>query len=491
MKELPMSIYKSMVDAVPTAVLLIQDGVFVDCNQFAVKILNARDKSDIIGKPPSLISPERQPDGSFSDEKSRVAIEAAMQGRAQRFHWQHITLDKKTLNVEVTMERITVDGVTYLQSSFRDLKVQVFLAKDVELLSQAYAKMAEGDLTVRVELIKPDEDTREYDEMIIKLRDAVRGIVISLQKNIGDVNKNMQNLTSTADNANKSIGEATQGVNQIAKNAGEVSTNAQKAADGIEQMSKAMQDMSAAVEEITSSMESVSTQAKAANDSAKEGAVLAENVNKDMGEITVQAGKTYDVVKDIEKQMADISKIIVLIRDLANQTNLLALNAAIEAARAGEHGRGFAVVASEVKSLAQESRASAEKIEEMITHLNIATKTAGDGMEEAKVLVGKGATAAQQALESFKKIQKAAETVANSASEVAAATEEQAATTEEITASVHEVGGLIERTAKEASDAAAATEESAAALDEITRMIQAVNDIAVEAMNANRRFKVE
>jgi methyl-accepting chemotaxis protein len=210
-----------------------------------------------------------------------------------------------------------------------------------------------------------------------------------------------------------------------------------------------------------------------------------------MTEITGATNNVYGIVKDIEKQMNDIGKIIVLIRDLASQTNLLALNAAIEAARAGEHGRGFAVVASEVKSLAQESRSSAEKIEEMITQLNLATKKATDAMEGSKVLVNKGLGESQQALEAFKQIQKAAETVANSASEVAAATEEQAATTEEITASVHEVANLIERTAKEAGDAAAATEESAAAIDEITRMIQTVNNVAVEAMEANKKFKVD
>ncbi|MDD1702561.1 MAG: methyl-accepting chemotaxis protein [Methanoregula sp.] len=386
---------------------------------------------------------------------------------------------------EVKLVYITYNEIT------RVVKTREYMEKEVSAMSLVYGKMAAGDLTARYEITPPDEDTKETHDQIIKLRDAVRGIVVNLEKNIGDVNKQMQNLTTSADSAGRSIEDASKGVNQIAKNAGQVSENAQKAAEGVDQMSKAMQDMSAAVEEITSSMESVSTQAKSANDSAKEGAILADTVNKDMTEITTATNNVHGIVKEIEKQMADISKIIVLIRDLANQTNLLALNAAIEAARAGEHGRGFAVVASEVKSLAQESRSSAEKIEEMITHLNAATKKASDAMEASKELVGKGVVASADALGAFRKIQSAAETVANSASEVAAATEEQAATTEEITASVHEVGNLIERTAKEAGDAAAATEESAAALDEITRMIQAVNDVAVEAMEANRRFKVE
>ena len=383
----------------------------------------------------------------------------------------------------------------YVYIAYNDItkmtKVHDYMANEVDELAKIYALMAQGDLTPRYKLTEPDADTKENYDILVKLRDAVRGIVVALENNLGDVNKRMQNLTSTSDSATRSVEDASKSVNQIAKNAGQVSENAQKASEGIEQMAKAMQDMSAAVEEITSSMESVSSQANNANSSAKSGAILAENVNKDMTEITNSTNNVYDIVKDIEKQMNDIGKIIVLIRDLASQTNLLALNAAIEAARAGEHGRGFAVVASEVKSLAQESRSSAEKIEDMITQLNLATKKATDAMELSKTLVSKGFSESAQALDAFKTIQKAAETVANSASEVAAASEEQAATTEEITASVTEVSNLIEHTAKEAGDAAAATEESAAAIDEIARMVNTVNEVAVGAMEANRKFKVE
>ncbi|MCK9631855.1 MAG: methyl-accepting chemotaxis protein [Methanoregula sp.] len=373
----------------------------------------------------------------------------------------------------------------------KNIKIQEFMGKGVDDFIETCKEAATGNLMVRLEIAKPDTDTQEVHDQLVKLRDGIRGLIVSLRQNITNVNDQMQNLTTTSDSATRSVEDASKSVNQIAKNAGSVSENAQKASEGIEQMAKAMQDMSAAVEEITSSMESVSTQANNANSSAKAGALLAENVNKDISEISVGTNQVYGVVKDIGKQMNDISKIVVLIRDLASQTNLLALNAAIEAARAGEHGRGFAVVASEVKSLAQESRSSAEKIEEMITQLNLATMKAADGMEGAQEHVRKGVGESQQALEVFRTIQKAAETVANSASEVAAATQEQAATTEEITASVSEVATLIEHTAKEAGDAAAATEESAAAIDEIARMVHTVNEVAVGAMEANRKFKVD
>lgn len=482
--------YESILDAVPFPIHVTDNDMsWTYMNKAFEKLLienhEITDRASAYGKPCSTAN------ANICKTKNCGIYQLKNTGKNETFFDWHGASCKQTTAPVLDIHGKTVGYVETVQDLTSVMKSQNYMAQEIKALGEVYGKMAEGDLTVRYELTAPDEDTKIAHDQLIMLRDSVRGIVINLQQNIGAVNKQMQNLTTSADNAGRSIEDASKGVNQIAKNAGQVSENAQKAAEGVDQMSKAMQDMSAAVEEITSSMESVSTQAKSADSSAKEGAILADTVNKDMTEITDATNNVHGIVKDIEKQMADISKIIVLIRDLANQTNLLALNAAIEAARAGEHGRGFAVVASEVKSLAQESRSSAEKIEEMITHLNSATKKATEAMDASKVLVNKGVEASAQALGAFQKIQKAAETVANSASEVAAATEEQAATTEEITASVHEVAGLIERTAKEAGDAAAATEESAAALDEITRMIQTVNDVAVEAMEANRKFKVE
>jgi len=370
------------------------------------------------------------------------------------------------------------------------IKNQEYMAHEIAELQKIYAIGAAGDLTQRYHLTEPDEDTRETYDQIVALRDSVRGIINALQINIKDVNRRMQEMVDNSVDASRSIDDASLGLGQIARNTGVVSEKAQHATNNINDMARAMQDMSATVEEVTSSMESVATQAKAANEAADKGASFVENVNKGMTDIKASTENVDNVVREIVNQMSDIGKIITLIRDLANQTNLLSLNAAIEAARAGEHGRGFAVVASEVKALAQESRSSAERIEEMITHLNMASKKAIDAMEISKTLVSKGLLAASEAQTAFQTIQSASETVARNASEVAAATEEQAATVEEMTASTQEIANLIEQTAKESTDAAAATEESSAAIDEITKMIKNVSNVANDALLANQKFKV-
>ncbi len=60
------------------------------------------------------------------------------------------------------------------------------------------------------------------------------------------------------------------------------------------------------------------------------------------------------------------------VRKVAGKINVLALNASIEAARAGEQGRGFAVVATEVRSLAQSSAHTGQRISSKVLEITAA-----------------------------------------------------------------------------------------------------------------------
>jgi methyl-accepting chemotaxis protein len=280
------------------------------------------------------------------------------------------------------------------------------------------------------------------------------------------------------------VEEITRGAQQVAVSTIDVSANTEKAMLGTQQVLHAMEDISAAVEEVTASMESVAVLAKQTESLSKDGVVLAGKAEASMDAIGNAGNEAGRIVNEIGMQMNDIGKIVKIIRELASQTNLLALNAAIEAARAGEHGRGFAVVAAEVKSLAQESRGSAEHIEELITGLRSRSEEALIAMNETSTLIEKGDQVLDETLQSFNKIVESVQKISQNTEEVASATEEQAAAVQEITASVHEVTSLIEETSRDSTDVASATEESTASIEEISRMIG-------EAKNSSERIRGE
>lgn len=100
---------------------------------------------------------------------------------------------------------------------------------------------------------------------------------------------------------------------------------------------------------------------------------LAQNGTNIVGQtltgISTLKNKVEEIAEQIlrlQEQMKPIGTIINLVSDLANQTNMLALNAAVEAVRAGDYGKGFAVVAAEIRKLADQSRASAERVNNLI-----------------------------------------------------------------------------------------------------------------------------
>lgn len=324
----------------------------------------------------------------------------------------------------------------------------------------------------------------------VGFKSALDNIGIQICDAISKINKQVLDLASNAEEATASVEEISAGAQQIAKNAGSVSANAEQGDEGIVQVLKAMEDLTITVGEVSQRAEKVSAFATQANQFSKEGIDLAKKSESAMEGIMNSTNEVDQVVKEINKQMDEIGKIVRLITDISNQTNLLALNAAIEAARAGEAGRGFAVVAAEVKSLAQDSRQSAENIADMISGLQDKARKANDAMITAGTAVEDGNRALEATVGAFSKIADSVEDITKNAMDVASASEEQAASVEEITASVNEVSILIQGTSREAGDAAAATEEASASIEQIGRVVANVSGIADSISREMTKFKI-
>ena len=84
------------------------------------------------------------------------------------------------------------------------------------------------------------------------------------------------------------------------------------------------------------------------------------------------------------KLLSKISRVVNLIRDLANQTHVLALNASIEANGTSGEGQGFAVVAEEVRSLSEQSTAATKEIEQILEEIQTETNQVATAMEAGR-----------------------------------------------------------------------------------------------------------
>jgi len=93
-----------------------------------------------------------------------------------------------------------------------------------------------------------------------------------------------------------------------------------------------------------------------------------ENITKildDISEIRTLSDDIVASVQHVDEAIRQYSTMSKDITSISQNINILAINASIEAARAGVHGKAFAVVAQEVKSLAEKSRSTVSRTDEI------------------------------------------------------------------------------------------------------------------------------
>jgi methyl-accepting chemotaxis protein len=150
----------------------------------------------------------------------------------------------------------------------------------------------------------------------------------------------------------------------------------------------AVQQASAA-EEVLASVEQMVTNIRQNTDNAAY-----------MEQVALQAAENARIggqaVKETVAAMQQIADKISSIEEIAQQTRLLAINATIEAVRAQEYGKGFSVVASEVRSLAEQTQATATEVVSLVMSSVAIAETAGDKLAQFVPDVEKTARLAQE-----------------------------------------------------------------------------------------------
>lgn len=229
--------------------------------------------------------------------------------------------------------------------------------------------------------------------------------------------------------------------------------------DEIQQAATAVNEMTAAVEEVARNAASTSQISSQTAEDALKGQKQVQQAVTAINTVTEEITDSTQRVEALAGQIHDITKVLDVIRGIAEQTNLLALNAAIEAARAGEQGRGFAVVADEVRALAHRTQTSTGEIEAMISRVRSGADDAVQAMGKSQNLVRSTQLLATEAGLALERISKGVSQINEQNLVIASAAEEQAQVAREVDRNLVNIQDLSTQTAAGANQTSASSHE--------------------------------
>lgn len=233
----------------------------------------------------------------------------------------------------------------------------------------------------------------------------------------------------------------------------------QRQSNEIELAATAVNEMSAAVEEVASNAASTSELTSQSTSAAVAGRQQVDDTVSAINLMVTNVQSTSTEVEALATMATDISKVLDVIRAIAEQTNLLALNAAIEAARAGEAGRGFAVVADEVRALAHRTQQSTREIEQMVGSIQSGTGNAVSSMSQTSAQAQKTLEMATGAGKVLAGITESLSQINERNLLIATAAEEQSQVAREVDRSLVSISDLSSETSDGANQTAIATAE--------------------------------
>lgn len=103
--------YRELFDKSGDAELILENNVFVKCNDATIKMLGYSNKDEFLNQSPFDLSPEKQPDGQLSSEKSKLMNKIAYETGSNRFEWIHLKSNGDAFPVEVLLTSITSENV--------------------------------------------------------------------------------------------------------------------------------------------------------------------------------------------------------------------------------------------------------------------------------------------------------------------------------------------------------------------------------------------
>ncbi|SEO66429.1 methyl-accepting chemotaxis protein [Amphibacillus marinus] len=344
-------------------------------------------------------------------------------------------------------------------------------------------QIADGNLTVATDQFQGKDEIGQLANSM----DRMKRQLIKMLNQIKQTSTEVRDRSLYLDQSSQDVKTGTE---QIAATMEELASGTETQANYASDLAETMRTFSDKFSSMSKSSDTINTSSSRVLEETKTGFAYMEKSKIQMSSIDEIVKGSVAKVEGLDVQSRKISKLVSVIKDIADQTNLLALNAAIEAARAGEHGRGFAVVADEVRKLAEQVGTSVTDITQIVVAIQDESKLVVNELQAGYQEVTQGTKDIEQTAERFDAIRIAIDQMTTHVTNVMNDIVDLAEDSKQVNLAVEEIASISQESAAGVEQTSASAEEVSTTMEEMTREANTLSESSAQLNELVKKFQL-